>query len=226
MVEVGAPLVGKPSGVETGRMTATILITGFGPFPGAAFNPTEPLAVELARRRHPAFANVRRVAHVFRVSYEAVDRDLPALIAHEKPQAFVMFGLAGRTKHVRIETRARNVLTRLVPDADGQIPVAASIVPGAPVALSLRAPTHRLLMAARATGVPAALSHDAGSYLCNYLCWRAAEAGRGGGPRLIAFVHVPQVRRAQVRSRWPALTLDDLTQAGEAIVRAALAAAR
>jgi hypothetical protein len=37
---------------------------------------------------------------------------------------------------------------------------------------------------------------------------------------------VPQVRRAQVRSRWPALTLDDLTQAGEAIVRAALAAAR
>src|SRR6266481_7863208 len=131
MVQVGAPLVGKPSGVETGRMTATILITGFGPFPGAAFNPTERLAVELARRRHPAFANVRRVAHVFRVSYEAVDRDLPALIAREKPQAFVMFGLAGRTKHVRIETRARNVLTRVVPDADGQIPVTATIVPGA-----------------------------------------------------------------------------------------------
>jgi pyroglutamyl-peptidase len=81
-------------------------------------------------------------------------------------------------------------------------------------------------MAARASGVSAALSHDAGSYLCNYLCWRAAEAGRGGGPRVIAFVHVPQVRRAQVRSRWPALTLDDLTAAGEAIVRAALATAR
>src|SRR5205823_11310237 len=90
-------------------MPRTIVITGFGPFPGAPFNPTEPLAVELARRRHPAFANVRRVAHVFRVSYKAVDRDLPALIAQEKPQAFVMFGLAGRTKHVRIETRARNV---------------------------------------------------------------------------------------------------------------------
>jgi len=207
-------------------MTATILITGFGPFPGAPFNPTEPLAVELARRPHPAFANVRRVAHVFRVSYEAVDRELPALIAREKPQAFVMFGLAGRTKHVRIETRARNVLTRVVPDADGQIPLTAAIVPGAPMALSLRAPTHRLLMAARATGVPAALSHDAGSYLCNYLCWRAAEAARSGAPRLIAFVHVPQVRRAQVRSRRPAMTLEDLTAAGEAIVRAAIAAAR
>jgi len=129
-------------------MTATILITGFGPFPGAPFNPSEPLALELARRRHPAFAGVRRVAHVFRVTYEAVDTELPALIAREKPAALVMFGLAARTKHVRIETRARNVVTRILPDADGQIRTAANIAPGAPVALSLRAPAHRLLLAA------------------------------------------------------------------------------
>jgi pyroglutamyl-peptidase len=207
-------------------MTATILITGFGPFPGAPFNPTEPLAVELAQRRHPAFANVRRVAHVFRTSYEVVDRELPTLIAWEKPAALVMFGLATRTKHIRIETRARNVLTRLVPDADGQIPATAAIVPGAPMALSLRAPAQRLLMAALASGVPAALSHDAGHYLCNYLCWRAAEAARAGVLRLAAFIHVPGLRRAQVKLRGPALTFDDLTRAGEAIVRTALAAAR
>jgi pyroglutamyl-peptidase len=207
-------------------MTATILITGFGPFPGAPFNPSEPLALELARRRHPAFASVRRVAHVFPVTYDAVDRELPALIAREKPAALVMFGLAARTKHVRIETRARNVLTRIVPDADGQIPLAATIAPGAPITLPLRAPAQRLLMAALATGVPTALSRDAGHYLCNYLCWRAAEAARAGALRLAAFIHVPGVRRAQVQPRPPALTLDDLTRAGEAIVRTALAAAR
>jgi pyroglutamyl-peptidase len=207
-------------------MTATILITGFGPFPGAPFNPTEPLAVELAQRRHPAFANVRRVAHVFRTSYEVVDRELPTLIAREKPAALVMFGLATRTKHIRIETRARNVLTRLVPDADGQIPATAAIVPGAPMALSLRAPAQRLLMAALASGVPAALSHDAGHYLCNYLCWRAAEAARAGVLRLAAFIHVPGLRRAEIKLRGPTLTFDDLTRAGEAIVRTALAAAR
>lgn len=207
-------------------MTATILITGFGPFPGAPFNPSEPLALELARRRHPAFAGIRRVAHVFRVAYEAVDQELPALVAREKPAALVMFGLAGRTKHVRIETRARNVLTRLAPDADGQIPVAGTIAPGAPAAVPLRAPVQRLLMAALATGVPTVLSHDAGHYLCNYLCWRAAEVARAGVLRLAAFIHVPLVHRAQVQSRRPALTLDDLTRAGEAIVRTALAAAR
>lgn len=207
-------------------MTRTILITGFGPFPGTPFNPSEPLAIELARRRHPAFASVRRVVHVFRVTYEAVDQELPALIVREKPAVLIMFGLASRTKHVRIETRARNVLTRAVPDADGQIPLISAIAPGAPMALSLRAPAQRLLMAARATGVPAVLSHDAGHYLCNYLCWRAAEAVSAGALRLAAFIHIPGVRRARIQHRGPALTLDDLARAGEAIVRTALAAAR
>ena len=32
-------------------MAATILLTGFGPFPGAPFNPTGPLVTELARAR-------------------------------------------------------------------------------------------------------------------------------------------------------------------------------
>jgi pyroglutamyl-peptidase len=204
----------------------TILITGFGPFPGSPFNPSEPLAIKLARRRHPAFASVRRVAHVFRVTYEAIDQELPELIAREKPAALVMFGLATRTKQMRIETRARNVLTRVMPDADGQIPLASAIAPAAPTALSLRAPAQRLLMAARATGVPTVLSHDAGQYLCNYLCWRAAEAALTGALRLAAFIHVPGVRRARVHQRGPELTLDDLARAGEAIVRTALAAAR
>ncbi len=205
-------------------MTATVLITGFSPFPGAPFNPTEPLAAELARRRHPAFANVRRVAHVFQVSYEAVDRELPALLAREQPDALIMFGLAGRTEHVRVETRARNALTRLIPDAGGAVPVATTIVPGAPATMPLRAPVQRLVSAARAAGVPTAPSHDAGRYLCNYLCWRAAEASRSGAPRLVTFIHVPRLRPARTWSRERPLTLDDLTRAGEAILRAAIAA--
>lgn len=208
-------------------MAATILITGFGPFPGAPFNPTEPLVEALARRRHPPFANVRRVAHIFRVSYEAVDRELPALLAREKPDVLLMFGLAGRTKHMRIETRARNACSRRLPDAGGQVPVSVTIVPDAPATLPLRAPGQRLVAAAQSTGVPAALSHDAGRYLCNYLCWRVAEVAGDSAPRLAAFIHVPIVRRGRVlQSRRPPLTLDDLIRAGEAIVQAALSMPR
>jgi pyroglutamyl-peptidase len=217
-------------------MTATILLTGFGPFRGAPFNPTGPLVKELAGARIPGWRHIRRVAHVFSTSYEAVDRELPALLARERPDALVMFGLALRRRHISIETHARNALTRAVPDVSGHLPAASLIAPGARAALSLRGPAHRLVAAVRMAGMQAALSGDAGSYLCNYLCWRAGEAaGREGIPRLVAFVHVPNVhativhvptarRLCRPRSQ-PPITFDDLINAGEAIMRAALAAA-
>ena len=211
-------------------MTATILITGFGPFPGAPYNPTEPLVDELMRRHHPAFAGVRRVAHVFRVSYQALDRYLPLLLAREQPDVLVMFGLAARTPHIRIETRARNALARMAVDVGGNRPLSGTIMPDGAATLPLPVPAQRLLMAARSTGVPVALSYDAGRYLCNYLCWRAAEASaRLDRLRVAAFIHVPRVSRAppaRSRRRRKEITLDDLTRAGEAIVLAALAAAR
>jgi pyroglutamyl-peptidase len=209
-------------------MPFTILLTGFGPFPGAPSNPTVALVERLVRRRHPRLAGVRRIAHVFATSYAAVDRELPALIARERPDALVMFGVAARIKHIRIETCARNAITCVIPDATGARPSRGVIAPGAPATLALRMPGQRLVAAARAAGMPATLSHNAGRYLCNYLCWRAGElAGTGSGPHVVAFVHVPALRRRhRVRkvSRRRAFAPDDLLRAGEAIVLAAVAA--
>jgi pyroglutamyl-peptidase len=208
-------------------MADTILITGFGPFPGAPFNPTDPLVRRLARLRRPALAGVHLVAHVFTTSYAAVDRELPALLARHKPCALLMFGLAARTPYVRIETRARNAISALLPDAGRRLPSMRGIAPGAPLSRPLRAPMRRLLAAARATHVPTRLSRDAGRYLCNYLCWRAVEASAAsGGPARVAFVHVPKVapHHARTGKRRP-LTLDDLVGAGAAILTA-LAASR
>lgn len=221
-------------------MTRPILITGFGPFPGAPFNPTGALVTELARRRSPSLRHICRIAHViahvFATSYQAVDRELPALLAREQPDALIMFGLAARRRLITIETRARNALTGAVRDASGQLPTASLIDPGGRAAFSLPAPAQRLVAAVRAAGIPAALSDDAGSYLCNYLCWRAGEsAERDGIPRLVTFVHVPNVHasartpqrraccRPRLRSGLP-ITFDDLVHAGEAIIRAAAAA--
>ena len=203
----------------------TILITGFGPFPGAPFNPTGALVVALARLRDPALRNVRRVAHVFATSYAAVDRELPALLARERPDVLLMFGLAARTPCLRIETRARNAVSLLAPDAGGRVLPARGIRAGAPAALSGRAPFRKLLRAARAARVPARLSRDAGSYLCNYAYWRGSEATSGNRIiPVVAFVHVPRVRCGSgVLAAKRTLTLTDLARAGEAIMRAALA---
>lgn len=205
----------------------TLLLTGFGRFPGARFNPTAPLVKRLARARRPALAEVTLVAHVFATGYAAVERELPTLIARHKPDALLMFGLASRAKALRVETRARNTLA-LMPDAGGKAVRRSKIAPGGPSARALPAPAHRLLAALRGTRIPAARSHDAGRYLCNYLAWRAAEAAtRPGGPRLAAFIHVPDVRRgARRRPRKPRLSLDDLVRAATGLMVALAAATR
>ena len=204
----------------------TVLITGFGPFPGAPFNPTTPLVKRLARLRRPALADVEIVPHVFATSYAAVDRELPRLIARHRPDTLLMFGLAPRARWLRIETRARNTLA-LLPDVGGATPRSRAIATGEPASLTMPAPARRLLGAARTARLPVALSRDAGRYLCNYLCWQAALAARKG-PRIAAFVHVPNIARTRRRrGKKRRFTLDDLTRAGgRLLVEIAMAARR
>jgi pyroglutamyl-peptidase len=198
-----------------------ILITGFGPFPGAPFNPTQPLVARLSRLRRPALDDVELSGHIFPVTYQAVDRELPQLLAKYRPQAILMFGLAGRTAHVRIETRARNAVTTRWPDADRTCARKGSISGGAD-AMMFGPHTMKLLRAADSTGIDARASRDAGSYLCNYLSWRAIETtGRDTGPHLTAFVHIPLLSRdgASRRRGTPhRITLDELVDAGEAML--------
>jgi pyroglutamyl-peptidase len=203
-------------------MSLALVVTGFGPFPGAPFNPTGPLVEEIVRRPHPAFARVRRVAHVFPTSYAAVDRDLRSLLEQKQPDVMVMFGLATRSRCLRIETRACNAISRVAADITGYVPPVSRVTHDGPETLDLNTPVARLLMAARSAGVPAMASQNPGTYLCNYLCWRAAEAARQGAPRLIAFIHVPRVHCLSRNSS----AMDDLVRAGEAVVLAALSAAR
>src|ERR1700739_1476846 len=172
-----------------------ILITGFGPFPGAPFNPTQPLVARLLRLRRPALDDVQLLGHIFPVTYQAVDRELPELLAKYRPQALLMFGLATHTKHVRVETRTRNAVTTRWPDADRTRARKGSIAGGAD-AMMFGPHTARLLRAADNTGIDARASRDAGSYLCNYLSWRAIEATQqDGGTRLAAFIHIPLLAR-------------------------------
>jgi pyroglutamyl-peptidase len=185
-------------------MIPTLLLTGFGPFPGAPVNPTEALVKTLARAHLP---RTKLVTHIFATSYAAVDRELPALLRRYRPDALLMFGLAAATPHLRIETRARNALPAL-PDVDGRVPAAREIAPGRASTLRLPTPSRVLLAAARRAHVPVALSDDAGEYLCNYLCWRAALAARQSrGPRLAAFVHVPEGLSPAVLARAGGLML-------------------
>lgn len=197
-----------------------ILLTGFGPFPGAPYNPTQPLVARLARLRRPAFDNVELRSHIFPVTYAAVDRQLPELLSEHAPHALLMFGLASRTSYVRVETRARNAVTMLWPDA-ANTRVRKGAIASHADAMTFGPHTARLLRAARLTGIDARASRDAGSYLCNYLSWRAIEQVNAGTPALAAFIHIPPLARGSASPRWGQarrITLEELVDAGEAML--------
>ncbi|MHC2620900.1 pyroglutamyl-peptidase [Bradyrhizobium huanghuaihaiense] len=174
-----------------------ILLTGFGPFPGAPYNPTQPLVARLAQLRRPALDNVAITSHIFPVTYAAVDRQLPDVLAAQKPDALLMFGLAARTPYLRIETRARNAVTMLWPDAANTRSSKRGIA-GHADAMMFGPHTARLLRAARLSGIDARASRDAGAYLCNYLSWRAIENVRAGRAK-VGGVHPHSPARAQRR---------------------------
>jgi pyroglutamyl-peptidase len=203
-----------------------VLITGFGPFPGAPFNPSAALVKALASRRRPAFAALERSTHIFATTYASVDRDLPKLL-EQKPDVVLMFGLAGRRRHPCVETRARNAVSLLFPDASGYRPLHGAIELFGPAARKGNAPFMRLTGSTRTAAAPARLSRDAGRYLCNYIFWRALEQAHDDRP-LVQFVHIPPVNRPRPRhcGKKPRPTQIQLLQMAEALLIALIAASR
>ena len=215
--------------MSEGGRNLTVLITGFGPFPGAPYNPTGALVHSLARLRRPGLGDVRLAGHVFRTSYAAVDRELPLLIQKWRPDVVLMWGLASKSRFIRVETCARNSRSVTLPDAMGEGAQSRTVAVGGPVRLTGRAPFAPIVAALRRAGLPVRLSDNAGRYLCNYLYWRALESAGSHRPRMALFVHVPKLsraRRPRARVRRGAATAAELLRAGETVLRTLVAGAR
>jgi pyroglutamyl-peptidase len=208
-----------------------VLVAGFGPFPGAAKNPSGQLALTLAHSRRGALSGAKIIGVVIPTVYREVISTLSDVLKVEKPDAVLMFGLAGSTPFMRIETRAANVASNIHPDAAGERPAVPSLVAGSPQILKARAPVHRLLAAARRAGGNVKLSADAGRYICNAAFFLALDdARRTDAPKLVAFVHIPWPRGRRRRKPWTrkncAPSAKILNRAGEEILLALIAATR
>ena len=205
---------------------ARLLVTGFGPFPGWERNPTPAMVAAVRRLRLPG---VRITGHVFNTVYAEVARDLPALIAAVRPEAILMFGLAGRAGAIRIERHAHNVTSRRSPDASGAFHLTGEIAAEAPYRVPTGFRTGLLAHRLRSQGLNARPSPSAGEYLCNFAYWLALEAVRRGTVKRALFVHVPLPLRGRQRGaaglRRPLarrLTEDDLARVAVMAARAVM----
>jgi pyroglutamyl-peptidase len=79
-----------------------------------------------------------------------------------------------------------------IADNRGAQPVDQAILADAPAAYFTRLPVKNLVAAMVATGVPAAVSYSAGTFVCNHLMFRLEHLCATERPDLVTgFLHVP-----------------------------------
>jgi pyroglutamyl-peptidase len=165
-----------------------VLVTGFGPFPGVAENPSAWLAETLASE--PPHLDVEFHARVVPTAWQAAQL-MPRLYESLQPQVMIHFGVSQRATSFRIERFAHN-RAALRRDADGALPAGPVIKSAGPARFDTELPAADLAAHLDSCGLPAIASRSAGSYLCNYLYYHSLDwAGRQPDPSLALFIHIP-----------------------------------
>ncbi|WP_410563912.1 pyroglutamyl-peptidase I [Amycolatopsis sp. cmx-4-61] len=197
----------------------TVLMTGFAPFGGEAVNPSWQAVSRVAARRDDVAAV--ELPCEFAASLPALRR---ALEEH-RPSLVVCTGQAGGRAGVTPERVAINLIDARIPDNAGAQPIDVPVVPDGPAAYFTTLPVKAGVAAIRATGVPASVSHTAGTYVCNQVFYGLMHLLATEFPGLRGgFVHVPfspdQV--AASGKPEPSLSVDCIAGALEALVDTAL----
>jgi len=194
----------KASASDRGARAA-VLLTGFGPFPTVAANATALLVPTLAALARSAFPGYRFHAAVLATEWQAAPDHAERLVRSLVPVLAIHFGVSRRARGFVIETRAVN-RTADMPDACGASPGQPCLMPHGDAELAVGLPARLIVERLRARALPAMLSRDAGTYLCNAVLYRSCTlAVTGGRAMRTGFVHLPATlvdeRRGIARSR-------------------------
>jgi pyroglutamyl-peptidase len=161
-----------------------LLLTGFGPFPGAPENPTAQMVQNLASC---SLGSMELVTRILPVIWNDAEARIAALIDEVKPDVILHLGLATKRSTIGVETRARNECTRLHPDADNICRASGTIDPHGPGLRHARVDTLQLVEVLCGLGLDAELSDDAGDYICNHTLYLSL----GSHVPRVGFIHLP-----------------------------------
>ncbi|MDM8271344.1 pyroglutamyl-peptidase I [Thermophilibacter provencensis] len=164
-----------------------VLVTGFEPFGGATINP----ALEAVMRLPNEIAGAEVVTAQIPVVFGKDAAAVAAAIDAERPDVVLCVGQAGGRSHITPEFVGINYANARIPDNEGNQPIGRLEEDG-PDAYFATLPVFAMVDAARAAGVPAAVSYTAGTFCCNEVLYELLHtlATRHLGVRG-GFVHVP-----------------------------------
>ncbi len=192
-----------------------ILLTGFEPFGEFQANPSQAIVEQLAAGQD-AERGYDLCTAILPVAYGESGKRIQALLAETRPDAVLLLGVAGKRSSISLERVALNLDEAPKPDNRGEMAAGTPILPDGPVGYWSTLPLERLRAVLAEHGIPVAMSHDAGAYLCNHVFYVARHTLESEGrPIPCGFIHVPpmaeQARTEDERAR--ALPLDVMVEA-------------
>ncbi|MEP4703838.1 MAG: hypothetical protein ABJZ62_03215 [Hyphomicrobiales bacterium] len=169
-----------------------VLITGFSVFPSAPVNPTEELISMLRKVDLSAF-DAEFEFLLFKTDYRQLDIELARLAETITPDIAIHFGLDAKARGFKLERIAANHIALDKPDVCGYIPATGIIMDGLGDQQSTL-PLGKLHRKLSQLNLPVDYSHDAGSYLCNYLFYKSSSQRLWSSKACMSgFIHVPHL---------------------------------
>lgn len=207
----------KPSAGESARRRASnVIFTGYTQFPGVSDNPSQRLMEALALSDHPALAD--SAFHLLDTEYATAPHRIIELL-RERPRALIMTGYSAIARGLKIENCATDFCSPSLPDAAGFLPPEgnASIVRMVSPHVNFEA----LEAALTKNGIPAHVSSDAGSYVCNHSYFAAlSHVQRERLSTPVIFIHLPAIRGSALAKRGASdMTLETMVEAMAVIAR-------
>lgn len=186
-----------------------VLITGFEPFAKEAVNPSERLARALEGE---TIEGHRIVSEILPVSFEDAPVRLAQAIETHQPVLVLALGQAGGRAEICLERVAINLIDARIADNRGLQPMDTCVLSDGPGAYFSNLPLKAMQSSLVESGVPAALSLTAGSFVCNQVFYWLAHLlttehpGVRGG-----FIHVPWLtEQAERHAPDPGMPLDTM----------------
>lgn len=199
----------------------TVLLTGFEPFDQDTLNPSW----EAVRLLDETLINddVRIIARQLPCVFSQAPAHLHALIERFTPQMVIAVGLGPGRSDIALERVAINLIDARIPDNQGEQPIDIPVAAEGPTAYFSTLPIKAMVAALRAAGIPATVSHTAGTFVCNQVFYSLQHTLAGSTVRS-GFMHVPLLTEqvALAASAQPSMSQETLVKGLRVAVSAAL----
>ncbi len=143
-----------------------ILLTGFAPFGAEKTNPSWDAVQVLDGQM---IDDARIISLQLPCEFDVCLQVLEDAMREHQPEVVLSLGQAGGRADITVERVAININDARIPDNIGQQPIDTPVAEHGPVGYFSSLPIKAIVQALREHGIPASVSHTAGTYVCNHV---------------------------------------------------------